>query len=242
MTLQSTNLKAVVGRPRKLQHEQIVAAALTVLEREGFAALSMRSLARELGVNHATLYNYVGHIDEVEQHALDALMARIPIPDAARPQPIRQQLIEHLLAVRRTQMLYPKFCHAPAGSPTWRLHMQCMARILDVCCERDDQIEDTAIAYNALIGLVATSAERSRSVGGRAPTIPDLEALAALPRDQFEPLFRPLRHGGYSVRLTAFAHRLNYLIDRLVPHLPSLDAATLDALERGAHEPAIDET
>ncbi len=221
-----------VGRPKKLSRQQIVSAALDVMEAQGFAALSLRSLARALGINHATLYNYVDHIGEIEQEALDVLMSRIPMPELSRPEPVRQQLIEHLLAVRRTQMVFPKFCHAPAGSPTWRQHMSSMVRILEVCCRDDDDIEDVAIAYNALIGLVATSAERSRTTGTSLPTMPDLEAIAALPRDEFEPLFRPLiRRGGYARRLTSFVHRLDYLIDRLLPDLPPVDAQTLERMQ-----------
>jgi AcrR family transcriptional regulator len=225
--------KQLPGRPKKASRGEIVRAALEVMEQEGFAALSMRSLARQLGINHATLYNYVDHIREVEQDALDELMKGVPMPDRSRPEPMRQQLIEHLLAVRRIQMVFPKFCLAPAGTPTWRLHMSCVARIVVACCDSDDQTEDVAIGYNALVGVIATTAERARVTGRAVPIVADMEAIAALPRDEFEPLFRPLRRkGGYSRRLTSFVYRLDYLIDRLLPPLPPLDRETLEAMQR----------
>ena len=222
-----------VGRPKKVSREQIIAAALEVMEESGFSALTIRGLARHLGVNHATLYNYVEHIGEIEQEALDHLMTRIPMPDPEKPEPLRQQLIEHLLGVRRVQILFPKFCYAPAGTPAWRVHMSAVAHVLKTCTDSDEQIEDMAIAYNALIGLIATSAERARVTGGLIPIKADLEAMAALPRDEFEPLFRPLvRFGGYSKRLSSFVYRLDYLITRLAPHLQALDPSQLDELER----------
>lgn len=224
--------KQMAGRPRKVSRAEIVRAALDVMEQDGFAALSLRSLARQLGINHATLYNYVEHIGDVEQDALDELMTRIPMPDRGRPEPMRQQLIEHLLGVRRIQQLFPKFCLAPAGTRTWRLHMSCVAQIVRSCCDDDDQVEDVAIAYNALIGVIATSAERSNLTGSAVPISADIDALAALPRDEFEPLFRPLRSGnGYSARLTSFVYRIDHLIDRLIPQLKAIDAETLAAMQ-----------
>ena len=233
MTAASKPPAQLVGRPRKVSHEQIVAAALEVMEQDGFGALSMRSLGRQLGINHATLYNYVGSIAEVEQAALDALMTRIPMPDKANPAPMRQQLIEHMLAVQETQVLFPGFCHAPPGTRAWELHMGCMAQILDACTDDSDQIEDTAIAYNSLISLVATNAERTRVSDDKTPIKPYLTAMAELDANEFEPLFRPLvKNGGYSKKLSDFVYRLDYLIDRLMPHLPALPDEALAQLHQ----------
>lgn len=225
-----------VGRPRKVSRQQVVAAALEVMESAGFAALSMRSLARQLGINHATLYNYIGSIAELEVAALDELMLRIPIPDRQRPEPMRQQLIEHLLAVHQVQLLYPKFCQAPPGSGTWRLHMKCMADIMAACAEQDEQLEAVAMAYNALICVIASNAERSRVTGDSTPIRPYLEAVAELPVEEFEPLFRPLRRGGYSKPLSSFVYRLDYLINQLLPFMPELDEPALAELERSFAE------
>lgn len=227
--------RQALGRPRKVSRAEIVRMALEVMEENGFAALSLRSLAQRLGINHATLYNYIDHIGDVEQDALDELMKRIPMPDRSRPEPMRQQLIEHLLGVRRIQMLFPKFCLAPAGTRTWRLHMSCVACIMTACADSDAQIEDVAIAYNALIGLITVHAERSSATGNAAPVVADIEAIAALPRDadEFKPLFRPLRRkGGYSRRITSLVYRLDHLIDRLMPQLPALNPKVIEAMQQ----------
>jgi len=223
----------IVGRPKKVSREQIVVAALDVMEKEGFAALSMRSLARELGINHSTLYNYVEHIGEVEKAALDVLMDRIPMPDRTRTEPIRAQLIDHLLAVRQTQIVFPKFCHAPPGTPAWRLQMACLSQILDSCCSDDEQMEHMAIAYNTLISVVAHSAEHNRSAGNDIPITSDLEAISALPKEDFEPLFRPLRRNKtYKRELSSFVYRLDYLISCLAPHIAKLSEKELSRIEK----------
>ena len=86
MTAEGTERRPAVGRPRKMTREKIVAAALQVMEDADFAALSMRALARHLGVNHATLYNYVDDLAEVEQQALDAdAVGRKQVPQGLWP-------------------------------------------------------------------------------------------------------------------------------------------------------------
>ncbi len=223
----------VVGRPKKVSRQQIVSAALAVMEKDGFASLSLRALARELGINHATLYNYIENIEEVEREALDALRMRIPMPDRTRPEPVRQQLIEHLLAVHKTQGLYPKFCFAPPGTPTWRIHMTALASVLDSCSESEEQIEDITIAYNTLISLVARNAERSRVTGNEAPVATDLKILETLPDNEFQMMIRPhLRPGGASKKLTSFVFRLDYLISNLMPGVAAVDTSILQALEQ----------
>src|SRR6266542_4940063 len=54
-------------RPRSLTLPQIAAAALAVLERDGLAALSMRTVAVELDVGTMSLYRYVDSKEQVEE-------------------------------------------------------------------------------------------------------------------------------------------------------------------------------
>jgi AcrR family transcriptional regulator len=53
------------GPAPRYSQEQLVDAALAVVETQGFAALSLRSVARHLGVGPMTLYTYVDSSDEL---------------------------------------------------------------------------------------------------------------------------------------------------------------------------------
>lgn len=53
-------------RPRSLTLDQIAAAALAVLDRDGQPGFSMRAVAKELRVGTMSLYRYVADRDEVE--------------------------------------------------------------------------------------------------------------------------------------------------------------------------------
>ena len=59
---------------RPLTRDAIVDAALTLLDRDGLAGLSMRKLADELGVGAASLYWHVGDKEELLGLLLDRIV------------------------------------------------------------------------------------------------------------------------------------------------------------------------
>jgi AcrR family transcriptional regulator len=68
--------------PRKanvptLTREQIVAAAISLVDRDGLAALSMRKLAAELGVGPMSLYYHVPDRAALEDLIFEAVMAQV---------------------------------------------------------------------------------------------------------------------------------------------------------------------
>ena len=58
-----------------LDRDQIVAAAVELMDSEGIAGLSMRKLATHLGTAPMTLYGYVATKDDVLEYALDGVFA-----------------------------------------------------------------------------------------------------------------------------------------------------------------------
>lgn len=61
--------------PRKFTREQLQAAALALVDDQGLAALTMRSLAATLGTGPMTIYNYVDGREGLEQLVTEAVMA-----------------------------------------------------------------------------------------------------------------------------------------------------------------------
>jgi AcrR family transcriptional regulator len=62
------------GPAPRYSQEQLVDAALAVVETQGFAALSLRSVARHLGVGPMTLYTYVDSSDELAALVVERLV------------------------------------------------------------------------------------------------------------------------------------------------------------------------
>lgn len=74
-----------MARRAALSRDRIVAAAAAVADRSGLASLSMRSVAKELGVEAMSLYHHVGSKDDLLDGLADWAFAAIAPPPEDRP-------------------------------------------------------------------------------------------------------------------------------------------------------------
>ncbi|WP_431950528.1 TetR/AcrR family transcriptional regulator [Actinacidiphila sp. bgisy167] len=74
-------------RPRSLTAHQLASAALTVIDRDGLAGLSMRAVAQQLGMSTMGLYRYVSDREELERLTVELVLSAVdvepPNPDAS---------------------------------------------------------------------------------------------------------------------------------------------------------------
>jgi AcrR family transcriptional regulator len=69
------------GQPRApLTRERVLHAAITIADREGIEALSMRKVGQELGVEAMSLYNHVANKNDLLDGMLDVLVGEIEPP------------------------------------------------------------------------------------------------------------------------------------------------------------------
>jgi AcrR family transcriptional regulator len=69
--------------PREpLSRDRVLSAAVELADRDGIDALSMRRLAKELGVEAMSLYNHVKNKDEILAGIIDLALAEIDLPEA----------------------------------------------------------------------------------------------------------------------------------------------------------------
>jgi AcrR family transcriptional regulator len=67
--------------PRKpLTRKRVLDAAIRMADRRGIEAVTMRTLARSLGVEAMSLYNHVANKDDLIAGMLDAVVAEIELP------------------------------------------------------------------------------------------------------------------------------------------------------------------
>ena len=67
------------GRGTSLTRQRIVTAALEIVDREGLAALSMRRLGSELGVDPMAAYYHIPNKDALLDAIVEAVMAEIDL-------------------------------------------------------------------------------------------------------------------------------------------------------------------
>lgn len=97
-----------------LSTEKVLDAALDLVDREGVAALSMRKLGRELGVEAMTLYYYVPSKEAV----LDGLVERTLAGVETRPQgPWREWARGFAIAFRSALLAHPGLLPLLAARP-----------------------------------------------------------------------------------------------------------------------------
>ena len=96
-------------RPRSLTDDQLVAAALAVVDREGLAALTMRTVARELGVATMGLYRYVADRQALEVLVVDHVFRSVDTstPDGEWQDRVRVLLDRVRVAVARHPAIAP---------------------------------------------------------------------------------------------------------------------------------------
>ncbi|MDN3358791.1 TetR/AcrR family transcriptional regulator [Actinomadura sp. DC4] len=70
------------GKP-SLSRDQIVSAAIELLDAKGLSGLSMRRLGTKLGAGATSVYWYVANKDELLELAVDEILGEVDIPDPA---------------------------------------------------------------------------------------------------------------------------------------------------------------
>jgi AcrR family transcriptional regulator len=76
---QSSSRRAKAGGP--LSRTLILETALRITDRDGVESLSMRKLAKELGVKAMSLYNHVANKDDILDSIVDMVVGEIEIPN-----------------------------------------------------------------------------------------------------------------------------------------------------------------
>lgn len=180
-------------KPPALTREHIVAAAARLLEREGYDALTMRSLATELGIQAASLYWHVADREELEDLLFDALLADLElvvVGDDWREnlRSLAHQLLAYLTGKRDVQRII-------AGRFVLGLHLlRHLECILGVLRRGGLDGRDAAYALYALLTYVngfvlfqssALSRAHARGAGRREVLGQLRERLADLPRGRY---------------------------------------------------------
>ncbi|MCP3065113.1 TetR/AcrR family transcriptional regulator C-terminal domain-containing protein [Myxococcus sp. K38C18041901] len=117
---------SAMPRPRSLTLPGIADAALTVIEREGLAALSMRSVASVLGMGTMSLYRYVEGRDALESLVVDAVMRDVRLPESVEGTPWTERVKTLLGQVRGAVARHPSVAplvltrrHCTEGTLAW---------------------------------------------------------------------------------------------------------------------------
>ncbi len=159
--------------PAKTSREEILEAALKLLESGGLAALSMRTLASKLGVNASSLYHHFSGREVLEKALADEgarlLLERLKIATQEKPSPkaLETTATTYLAFSNERPALYdlmmaprpPEKAEADSSKDLWNFML---VRVGEVTKQEDDTAAAVAF-WSFLHGFV--SLERSGLFG-----------------------------------------------------------------------------
>ena len=202
-------------RRAPLSRELIARVALALADREGFERLSMRRLARELGIGTMTLYGYFRDKEDLVDAAVDA---------ASREQPValsggtwREQLDSLMRGVRSVLGAHPSGLRARLRQPllsreALRVTEAAMQILLGAGFSRDEAARAYRVLFVYTFGFAAFSSPDDPEETRRQTRA----AYAALPSNEYPELSRSIDEAAEAMAGDAqFEYGLERILDGL---------------------------
>jgi AcrR family transcriptional regulator len=155
------------ARRASYTREQIAATAIAIADAEGFEAVSMRRVARELGAGTMTLYHYVRTKDDLLALMDDALMGEILVPDDELPHDDwRAALTAIATRTRATFLRHPwsfeAFGEASGGPNGMRHFEQSLAAVASTGDDERGRLELIMLVDDYVVGYVTRELQIAR--------------------------------------------------------------------------------
>jgi TetR/AcrR family tetracycline transcriptional repressor len=217
---EQAELKKRPGRKPTLSPQAIVAAALRVLERDGYEGLTIRGVAAELGVKSASLYWHFATKEQLIDQLSDEVLAGLEAPSPSGDW--RQDLRERALVLYRRLTETPGAARLRAGRlVTGPNTLRWMEQGLAIFRRAGLTPFDAAFTSHAthiyivgaaLFAVTPLSAVSADGGSRRAALAAARETFSSLPAETFPNLTsfaEPLTEGGHEARFL-------YGLDRMI--------------------------
>ncbi|WP_410596945.1 TetR/AcrR family transcriptional regulator C-terminal domain-containing protein [Amycolatopsis sp. lyj-23] len=171
------------GRPSQavLTRERILLAGLALVDEDGLAAVSMRKLARRLGVDPMSLYNHVDGKDALLDGIAEVLVASIPVPPAKAD--LRETMSALAHGFRAAMLGHPRaaplvltrrLASLTALAPVEAV----LAPLLAAGFPPERAVHGLRAVLAFLIGTLMREVEAAPTLGGSVQRVADLSAPA----------------------------------------------------------------
>jgi AcrR family transcriptional regulator len=173
------------GRRRQpLTRDQIVDAAVRILDADGVDALTVRRLGEELNTGSATLYWYIASKDELAELVFDHVVGEIELPEPD-PAQWQEQLKElgrgyYRMMLRHNDLVRLSLGHIPIGPNSMRMIEWSLTLL------RGAGVPDQAAAYAGdIFGRYLDASVLEGTMSGGPPPEKVGEYFASLPPEEF---------------------------------------------------------
>jgi len=180
MVTKTLKSKKKTSKPKRLplSPERIELCALELIERQGLASFSQRSLARELGVEAMSLYHWHPSRLALLNALLDRILSDFPISETEDPM---QRLREIAWSFRALGLRYPNFFGQFVLQHRFNTEtaLSVLERFVATCAEIAKSDHDTALVFRAFVHFLmgALLDETSGYTGGPGAENPPSEQI-----------------------------------------------------------------
>jgi AcrR family transcriptional regulator len=202
------------GRPPKTTLDDVIDAALRVMDTDGVEALTMARLADEAGVRIMTLYGYVRTRDEIMDLAADRALGALHI-EPSPTVPWRIQLETALMDLYRALKAHPTAVellvsrHASSGPRIDRLRENALSILSQGGIPPTDAAPALSVLVGSIVGIAAVETGRT----GRAELLKD--HFEELPAGEV-----PLLKAAVGTWMTPLSdHLVQAALSVLIPHV-----------------------
>lgn len=213
-----------VGRPARVSRGQVIDAAVEVADERGLDAVSMRAVAKHLGVGTMTLYSHVPGRVELVDAMIDRAYADFDLPEPGLDW--RAALGTHArgywsLLRAHTWLLDINPWRLPLGPRIMAADEAGYRCLIDTGLSADQVVETLAVVLNTVAGLARSAAAEAADESSQGL---DYEAYWAASSDFWENHFDPSRFpsmtrlwttGVFDAAATPFDLRLDGLLDTI---------------------------
>lgn len=151
---------------QSLSREKIAAAAIAIADAEGFASVSMRRIAQDLGVGTMSLYYYVKTKADLTGAMDDAIMAEVLVPTL--PGNWRAALVEIATRTRDALMRHPwalySMLSVPPGVHAMRHFEQCLEALAETALTNQQKFTLLATVDDFVFGYALREAAADKKI------------------------------------------------------------------------------
>jgi AcrR family transcriptional regulator len=194
---------------QSLSRDKIAAAAIAVADAEGFASVSMRRIAEDLGVGTMSLYYYVKTKADLVGAMDDAIMAEVLVPSL--PTDWRAALMAIATRTRDALMRHPWALHSmlsvAPGVNAMRHFEQCLEALAETALTTKEKFTLLATVDDFVFGYALREAATQKKI--------DVDfAKSQLATGEYPRLAEVFRDGAVPVSSDRFEFGLGLILDR----------------------------
>jgi AcrR family transcriptional regulator len=216
------------GRARALSRQQIVEAAITIADREGLDALTMRRVAQQLGAGTMSLYWHVRNKDELIELMRDQVVGEHTLQPSGdwRSDLARFARDTRAIFVRHPWLASVAFGTPPLGPNSLRQDELTMAAMSSLGVDLQTQGAIGAVVYFFVIGFVLRELAQDQLQQRTGVTIQEWRAQVGpyiqqqLATGRYPNLQRATSGGGDLDNDATFEFILTFILDAVAAQLP----------------------